>query len=353
MVGGKKMGRAAWVGLAVCLAWSVGFCQEKGGDAAKSYDDVYVTTAGNKENIPHPLSKKGKMKRVKGKEILVPEGMVLVPAGEFIMGEGNSEHKVYLDAFCIGKFEVTNAEWKAFIDATGFRPFPQHWRAGAPPEGKENHPVVYVSWEDAQKYCEWVSEGTGWEVRLPTEAEWEKAASWDAKKRRKMKYPWGNEWNMKQCNKLCNSGYNLAKFGFRPPNDSVFYDMLSKFQKTHKELWDKIVASGGNTTPVGSYRRVRTRYGLYDTAGNVWEWCLDWYKEEYYLLKDACKNPMGPSEMEADEVEISGRRVKARLLRGGAWRSDSYHCRAARRNRGNPSGRSSAYGFRVVLSRRP
>ncbi|NOZ20577.1 MAG: formylglycine-generating enzyme family protein [Planctomycetes bacterium] len=251
----------------VALAVSVAFCQEKGEEGAKSYNDAYVATAGNKEKIPHPLSKKSRKVRAKGKKIDVPEGMVLVPEGEFVMGEGNTEHKVFLDSFCIGKFEVTNAEWKAFVDATNFRPFPVHWRAGAPPEGKENHPDV--SWEDAQKYCQWVSEGTGWTVRLPTEAEWEKAASWDSRKRRKTRYPWGDEWDMKQCNKLCNSGYNLAKFGFRPPNDDVFYDMLNKFQKTHKEVWDKICASGGNTTPVGSYKRVRTRYGLYDTAGVV------------------------------------------------------------------------------------
>jgi len=261
------MRRVAWFGLLMALAFSVGFCQEKGDAARKSYDGVYVAVAGNKEKIPHPLSKKTKKLRAKGKKIDVPEGMVLVPAGEFLMGEGNSEHKVWLDTYCIGKFEVTNAEWKAFIDATGFRPFPAHWRAGAPPEGKENHPVVYVSWEDAQKYCEWVSEGTGWTVRLPTEAEWEKAASWDPRKRRKTKYPWGDEWNAK----LCNSGWNLAKVGFRPGGEGeaeAWAKAWKIFEKT--EAYKKTIASGGHTTPVGSYKRVRTRYGLYDTGSGVW-----------------------------------------------------------------------------------
>jgi formylglycine-generating enzyme required for sulfatase activity len=92
------------------------------------------------------------------------------------MGEGESEHKVYLDAYFIGKYEVTNAEWKAFTDATGFHPLPPYWRDGKAPNGKENHPVVWVSWEDVQKYCEWVSKGSGREAKLPTEAQWEKAA---------------------------------------------------------------------------------------------------------------------------------------------------------------------------------
>ncbi|NOZ20576.1 MAG: SUMF1/EgtB/PvdO family nonheme iron enzyme [Planctomycetes bacterium] len=80
------------------------------------------------------------------------------------------------------------------------------------------------------------------------------------------------------------------------------------------------------------------------------EWCLDWYKKEYYLLEDARKNPMGPSEMEADEVELGGRRVKARVFRGGSWSGNSGCCRAATRLRYGPSGRSGSGGFRVVVS---
>jgi formylglycine-generating enzyme required for sulfatase activity len=130
---------------------------------------------GEAGKIPHPLSKKTTKIIYQGKRIEIPEGMLYVPAGKFKMGEGESEHEVYLDAYFIGKYEVTNAEWKAFVDATALTP-PQHWKGGEIPQGKENHPVVYVSWEDIQKYCEWVSTETGRKVALPTEAQWEKAA---------------------------------------------------------------------------------------------------------------------------------------------------------------------------------
>ncbi|MEW6357961.1 MAG: SUMF1/EgtB/PvdO family nonheme iron enzyme [Planctomycetota bacterium] len=308
------MGRAAWVGLwmGLMLAAAVGQeAQPPGGlKPPGGYDDAYVTKAESGDKIPHPLSKKTTTIRLKGKKVEIPENMVFVPEGDFMMGEGQSEHKVWLDAYCIGKFEVTNAEWKAFVDATNFRPFPTHWKMEAPPEGKENHPVVYVSWEDAQKYCEWVKEGTGWEVRLPTEAEWEKAASWDVKKKQKLIYPWGKQWDAK----LCNSGYMLAKLGFQPKDEGD--DWKKKWEAfTKTDAYKELESTGGNTMGVGSFKRVRGPYGCWDTAGNVWEWCSDWYMKDYYLLKDAKKNPGGPSEMEAEVVEGKG---KTRLLRGAS-----------------------------------
>ena len=159
--------------------------------------------------------------------------MVFVPAGEFIMGsdDGNEDerpaHTVFLDGFWIDKYEVTNAEYKGFVDATG-QPPPHHWEGGTYPEGKGDHPVVWVSWHDAQAYCQWAGK------RLPMEAEWEKAArGTDGRK-----WPWGNSFDTSKCN----SG------------------------------------GSGDTVPVGSYPAGASPYGAQDMAGNAWEWTADWYE---------------------------------------------------------------------------
>ncbi len=326
--------------------------QEKGKEpsapsAVKSYDDIYVATAATGEKIPHPLSPKTYKMMYQGKRIDVPEGMVYVPAGEFLMGENESEHKVYLDAYFIGKYEVTNAEWKAFVEAAKFTP-PNHWKGGEIPEGKDNHPVVYVSWEDAQKYCEWVNKGKGSgfgvqgsEVRLPTEAQWEKAARGP----KAFIYPWGNNWDPRNCNW---QGTWVGRYGLRfDPNDGVASDLWEAFTKSDKYT-KEIVPGGGMTMPIGSFQKNKSFYGCYDMAGNVREWCWDWFKTDYYRLKDAKRNPQGPDEEDAEEVDFSGAKRKARVVRGGAWNYNATNCRAAYRYRYTPSSRNYNYGFRVV-----
>jgi formylglycine-generating enzyme required for sulfatase activity len=174
--------------------------------------------------------------------------MVLVPEGEFIMGsdeadtEGISERlginkpwfederpaqKVYLNAFFIDQYEATNARYKKFIDAVG-HPTPPYWRGKEYPPDQGDHPVM-VGWADAKAYCEWAGK------RLPTEAEWEKAARGTDGRR----YPWGNE-------------------------------------------FDPSKANVGETQPgqvnVGSYLAGKSPYGAYDMIGNVWEWTADWYQ---------------------------------------------------------------------------
>lgn len=190
--------------------------------------------------------------------------MVLIPAGEFQMGsvdgfdDEKPVHTVYVDAFYMDVYEVTNALYKKFVDATGH----------SAPECRDNstynapeQPVVGVSWHDAIAYAEWSGK------RLPTEAEWEKAARGGLKAK---KYPWGD--------KLTHGDANYSGTG-------------------GKDRWD-------GTSPVGSFSA--NGYGLYDMAGNVYEWCADWYDSGYYSASPE-RNPTGPS---------SG---TGRVLRGGSW----------------------------------
>ncbi|MBI5303701.1 MAG: SUMF1/EgtB/PvdO family nonheme iron enzyme [Chloroflexi bacterium] len=225
--------------------------------------------------------------------------MILVPAGEFVMGDdkgGKDEkpsHKVFLNAFYISRYPVTNAEYKKFVDATKHR-IPRHWQNEEIPTGNENDPVVYVSWEDAVGYCKWAG------VRLPTEAEWEKAASWDDAKKLKRVYPWGDEFDADKCN-----------------------TSESKI---------------GDTTPVGKYSpQGDSEYGVGDMAGNVWEWCADWYDGNYYKNSPA-QNPQGPDSR------------SQRVLRGGSWNLSRDFARCAIRDHVNPHNRSYVIGFRVAES---
>ena len=233
--------------------------------------------------------------------VLEPE-MVRIPAGEFLMGSNeqdkqavedeNPQHRVYLEEYWIGKYPVTNAQYAAFVNATGHET-PEHWEKGRPPQGKENHPVVQVSWHDAVAYCGWLSQVSGKPYRLPTEAEREKAArGTDGRV-----YPWGNQWDPKRCNSE---------------------------------------ASGQlGTTPVGAYPQGASPYGLLDVAGNVCEWCQDWYDADYYASSPQ-RDPQGP------------RSGSHRVIRGGSWCGSEWYVRAAHRNGADPDFRSDAVGFRCV-----
>ena len=200
----------------------------------------------------------------------VPNKMVLIPAGEFIMGSDNRlpdegpQHLVKLDAYYIDIYEVTNLQYKKFNDATKRRS-PTHFRNRTFPEGKADHPVTYVSWEDADAYCLWVSK------RLPTDQEWEKAARGTDGRI----FPWGNEFDAKNANTPLR--------------------------------WQQIGAFG-DTTPVGAFKGGVTPYGVYDMSGNVWEWTASWYKA--YPDNDV------PSES-------YGERYKT--LKGGSWFDCSFY----------------------------
>ncbi|MFC1715641.1 formylglycine-generating enzyme family protein [Candidatus Poribacteria bacterium] len=219
-------------------------------------------------------------------------GMVLIPAGEFDMGDAFNEgganelpvHAVYLDDFYMDVYEVTNAQYKEFVDATG-HPAPVNWSGGTYPAGKGDHPVIFVSWFDAADYAAWAGK------RLPTEAEWEKAARGGLVGKR---YPWGDSISPADAN----------------------YDL-----------------NIGGTTPVGNYPP--NGYGLYDVAGNVWEWCNDWYSGTYYG-SSPYENPQGPGD------------TGVRVLRGGGWGNYAFNLRVADRHYFDPTDANVAVGFRCA-----
>ena len=283
-------------------------------------------------------------------EVAVPEGMVLIPAGEFQIGSNDKEadnneqpvRTVYIDAFYMDKTEVTNAEYKAFLIANPYwqkshiqarfhsgydfqqasyrndynfqqvrePPLPDvnylhDWNGINYPTGKGNHPVTFVNWYAAMAYAEWAGK------RLPTEAEWEYAARGGLVGK---KYPHGDTITTRDAN------YNApASWG------------------------DKY------TTEVGSYPA--NGYGLYDMAGNVYEWCLDEYDSDFYATfppSGVAHNPVaGPNSVVRllrKLINIKGDRV----LRGGSWASSLQNIRVAKRIYNPPFSLAGVAGFRCV-----
>jgi len=214
---------------------------------------------------------------------------VTIPGGEFQIGDDVVTDGVYIvnvDEFQIGKYEVTKRQYaqcaKAGVCA-----------GSVYDESKALHPVANISWYDAVIYCEWIG------GRLPTEAEWEKAASWNIETQTKFVFPWGNE----------APSSNLSNY-----NNNV-----------------------GDTTPVGAYPAGQN--GLYDMAGNVWEWVNDWYQSDYYAtLGDKAFNPRGPS---------SG---ISKVLRGGSWGVSVDYLRSAVRTSETPTSSYDLVGFRCARS---
>ncbi len=227
--------------------------------------------------------------------------MVLVPVGEFIMGsrEGDKDadtderpaHSVYLDAFSIDQYEVTTSHFATFLENSK-RSAPQGWSKQVPLEHGEK-PVVGVDWNDATAYCAWAGK------RLPTEAEWEKAARGTDQRR----FPWGD----KTPNERRANFWHCCDF------------------KDYEALDD-----------VGSFDAGKSPYGVYDMAGNAWEWVADWYDENYYG-NSPTRNPKGPSSGEY------------RVIRGGSWYLDSpVALRSANRSWNTPTNRYATIGFRCT-----
>ena len=232
-----------------------------------------------------------------------PNEMVSIPAGEFIRGtdhrlpDEGPQHTVNLQEFMIDRYEVTNLQYKKFMDATAHRS-PDHFRNRIFPAGKADHPVTYVSWNDAEDYCAWAGK------RLPTDQEWEKAArGTDGRE-----FPWGNEFNIENANM------------------PLRWQELKQF---------------GDTTPVGAFEKGVSPYGVYDMAGNVWEWTSSWY--------EAYPGNTTPSES-------YGQRYKT--VKGGSWFDCSfYKCgiSAPVYNRGFFASRTrnDSFGFRCAKDAPP
>ena len=227
---------------------------------------------------------------------------VVIPAGEFTMGseearlDATPEHRVFLDAYEIDRYEVTNAQYREFLDY--LKKTNDHSKCfKGEPSGKDHtprfwdneyynvpdYPVVRVDWYDAYAYAAWAGK------RLPTEAEWEKAAR-GADKRR---FPWGNEWDPVRCN-------------------------LS-----------------GEPKPVGSLEANKSVYGCYDLAGSVHEWCADWYSDAYYA-ESPSRNPQGPE------------RGLRKVIRGGSRFSKPFQVQSFTRKSEQPELFNSALGFRCA-----
>ena len=246
--------------------------------------------------------------------------LVLVPAGSFKMGDTFGDglprerpaHTVELDAFYIGKYETTNGDWRKFRDDPGYddpkfwpsgKPFPKdqvpYWtqannHGGGTPDS-DDYPVLGVNWDSAVAYCNWLSAKTGKKYRLPTEAEWEKAARGTDQRR----YPWGNEINHSFAN----------------------YVGTSKFDTGMK---------------VGSFPKGASPYGALDMGGNVMEWCSDWYSRDYYSVSPK-KNPKGPAT------------GAYRVVRGGSFFLEAFDLRTYARSAAWPSFQSlRMLGFRVA-----
>jgi eukaryotic-like serine/threonine-protein kinase len=214
----------------------------------------------------------------------LPDGMVRIPAGPFRMGENHERHGVYLRAFHIDRYEVTNARYRAFLTDARYPHAPDHWMDGTHPFGQADHPVTHVDWHDAAAYCDWAGK------RLPTEAEWEKAArGTDGRK-----YPWGNRFEHGRAN-----------------------------VKRRRLL------------PVGTFDGGASPYGVHDMSGNVWEWTST-------LLK--------PYPYRADDGREAVRAAGYRVLRGGAFPLSSHLARAARRGDGLPGEKDDRIGFRCARS---
>jgi formylglycine-generating enzyme required for sulfatase activity len=253
-----------------------------------------------------------------------------VPSGPFVMGaedgaaDERPERTVHVAAFAIGVLPITNAQYGRFIHETGYRApavdeLPlvvvaggqerEHvfrssagsytWTGSHPPTNRLDHPVTLVRWDDAIAYCRWLSKASGRSVRLPTEAEWEKAARGGLERR---KFPWGDRLEPALANYLS----------------------------------DPAMKTAASTTPCRTYPA--NGFGLFDMIGNVWEWVHDWYDPSYYAAAVA-DNPAGP---------VTG---QYRIVRGGGWlTSDPTMLTCSHRHQVPPDTYSYGIGFRIASS---
>lgn len=235
------------------------------------------------------------------KKILIPSDFVQITSGECIVG--NSKEPVQVSDFELSKYLVTNLEYMSFVIAMNHRS-PGHWSADLDLGFKTEHPVVYISFDDAIAYCRWLSTISEYNYRLPSEIEWEKAASWDAEKKVKRNYPWGDDYTGGKCN-----------------------------------VWEEAI---GDTTPVGQYEPHdgNSYYGISDVAGNVWEWTSSLGRNSKGELFEY--PPVGQDDR--DSLEIWGPRVQ----KGGTFIAGKEFATSTFRLINLPDLALQDFGFRLV-----
>ncbi len=283
--------------------------------------------------------------------------LVHVPEGEFTMGADDGEsdelpvRSVYLDEYWIGKHTVTVAQFREFVEDKDYVTDAERGKGsyltadnvrGPNPEGNwknnlfeqgDDHPVVSISWNDAIAYCDWLSSKTGLNVTLPTEAQWEKAARGTDGRT----FPWGEDPPTE----------TTANFA-----DITFVETYGSERRIDPYVTEDGIRDGyAETSPVGNYADGASPYGVMDMAGNVWEWCFDYYDAAYYAVAQM-RNPQGPAD--------GGDRVN----RGGSYDNWSgfgspeggHNLRSAERTGNEPDSSDDHMGFRIAVDygeRRP
>jgi sulfatase modifying factor 1 len=233
--------------------------------------------------------------------------MALIPEGPFPMGvphaardggvDERPNHEVFVDNFYMDLYEVTNGRYLQFVTETGHR-VPQHptdpskgiWKGNMMPESITDLPVINVDWHDGEAYCRWAGK------RLPTEAEWEKAA----KGTNDWRFPWGD---------------------VEPTVEHANFNQTWRGEAT--------------LVQVGIYEKGKSPYGIYDVAGNVWEWVADWYEADYYH-KSPTHNPQGPET------------GKYKAVRSSGWQGETPQVRVFTRIKSLPTDRNNSTGFRCA-----
>jgi formylglycine-generating enzyme required for sulfatase activity/predicted Ser/Thr protein kinase len=267
------------------------------GDQARAAAETVAAVAGEEKALPAPATATNRRGFLEG-VFFNDTVMVLIPQSYFTLGspagQGEADehpaHRVFIGDFWLGKTEVTFAQYDAFCRATGHRlPGDEGW-------GRGSRPVINVSWMDADAYCRWLTLCSGRNFRLPSEAEWEKAA--------RELYPWGKA----------------------PPGPSLVNMKGS--------------ADGfAFTAPVGSFPAGASPYGILDMAGNVWEWMGDWYDAGYYKVSPG-RDPRGPAP------------GSLRSVRGGSWANGVELIRSGNRSSDRPDATLNVLGFRVAMDSR-
>lgn len=302
-----------------------------------------------------------------GRHYAIPSAMVLIPSGSFVFGMGDAAQKISLSTYAIGKYSVTNAEYKAFVDATRARA-PLHWAQDSFPSGKGDHPVVNISLVAAKAYAAWASKQSGFRYAIPTSQQWEKAARGP----KGTLYPWGDASEV-----VCRDGVLRAHFNYNgviaakllkeQPDRKVSYNNRKspRFGEQtslrevasydggrvvrlsvepngsvrgwvghatytgfiYTDIFTELNSVGGHTTPVGAYPDGISGYGCYDMAGNAWNWC--------------------DTLIVATNGAEKGREVNE--IRGGSWYATSMSCKSVSIGEGRAaSGAYNTVGFRLV-----